>query len=67
MTAFCAFLQFVLEHLTTIGGEWVGGGRLDELKIQLSSEPSIEALFLRTFTGRYLNVRQIELKTRGNT
>ena len=61
------FLQFVLEHLTTIVGEWVGGGRLDELKIQLSSEPSIEALFLRTFTGRYLNVRQIELKTRGNT
>ena len=69
MTAFCAFLQFVLEHLTTIGGggKRVGGGRLDELKIQLSTEHSIDALLLRTFTGRYLNVRQIELKTRGNT
>ena len=68
MTAFCAFFTVsVRTPYNDWGGEAGGGGRLDELKIQLSSEPSIEALFLRTFTGRYLNVRQIELKTRGNT
>ena len=48
-------------------GKRVGGGRLDELKIQLSTEHSIDALLIRTFTGRYLNVRRIESKTRGNT
>ena len=70
MTAFCAFFTVCVRtpYNDWGGGEaGGGGGRLDEQKIQLSTEHSIDALLLRTFTGRYLNVRQIELKTRGNT
>ena len=69
MTAFCAFFTVCVRtpYNDGGGGKRGGGGRLDELKIQLSTEHSIDALLLRTFTGRYLNVRRIESKTRGNT